>query len=86
MRTMVAKARSAGYPIAQLARDMEVAGVRHQPVAVRPPPRRAIAVRELIASEGAPEASARLAISARLPARRGPILLAARALGMALES
>ena len=60
---------------------------------VRPPPRIALAVRELIARDGEPAAAVRLGMSrgaalrvaARLPARRGTIIAAAHALGIEVD-
>jgi len=65
-----------------------------RPGTVRPPPRLAIAVRELIDRDGAPSTAARLglsrgatlAIAARLPARRGTIVAAAHALEIEIDS
>lgn len=60
---------------------------------VAPPPRIAIAVREMLLGRGGLETAAHLGVSrstaeriaGRLPCRRGSILLAARALGMELD-
>jgi hypothetical protein len=60
---------------------------------VRPPPRIALAVRDLIEQHGEPAAATRLGIgrtavvriAARLPARRGTVTQAAHALGFLID-